>query len=428
MRSPLRVLAPLLLALALLAGCGGGDDGAHHHELLIVGIDSADWSLLDPMLDAGRLPHLAAFRAQAASGRMESLVPLSKSPPLWASICTGVPPAVHGIGGFVKGAKQAIVGASDWRAPALWDIAAPSGLTTTVLGMWSTHPARPIPGVMISDFLPYGYGGDVDPAGLVEPAELTERVLEHTVDGSDVPWSDLARFLPEGRLQEALDAFPRDMKLLRGVYAADMSYLENLRWLAKERPADITFFYLRGPDPVSHYFWAYREPEKSKHPVNPQGVELFAGVVERYYEFADEVLGEVLSWFPPGHPTVIVSDHGFYGPHPEGLKGHYEHTEWGVFLVRSPLYEAGARFDSLHIYDVGPTLLALLGLPPAQDMPGRILPDALTEEGTKQVEHLEANRIESYQGLRPAAAAGGVTDPAVTDRIREQLRSLGYIN
>jgi len=425
MRMPLRAIPALVLLLAMLVGCGDGDS---HHQLLILGVDSADWNLLDPMLEEGRLPNLARLRAQSASGRMESLVPLSKSPPLWASICTGVSPDVHGIGGFVKGERQEIVGAADWRAPALWDIAGASGLTTTILGMWSTHPARPIPGVMVSDFLPYGYSDGLDPGSLVEPPELTERVLSETVDTQDVRWPELSRFLPEGRLVQALDRFPRLMGLLRDVYAADMSYFRNLRWLVAEHPSDITFFYLRGPDPVSHYFWPYRTPERVSRDVDPLAVELFGDVVERYYEFADEILGEVLAWFPEDHPVVMVSDHGFSGPHPEGYKGRFEHSEWGVFTVRSPLYEPGARFDALHIYDVGPTLLSLLGLPPSQEMPGRILADALTEEGRRQVEHLEANRIPSYMDLRPTATGGGETDPEVSEKIREQLRSLGYIN
>ena len=86
MRS-MRWAGPVILAAALaLAGCGGkggatdggkpgaaGDKGGRPAaKLLVIGLDSADWRLLDPMMAEGRLPNLKAFRAQSASGRMQS--------------------------------------------------------------------------------------------------------------------------------------------------------------------------------------------------------------------------------------------------------------------------------------------------------------------------------------------------------------------
>ncbi len=428
-RSP-RFLAVLVLTLtALLAGCSSKDDADKTpRSLLIVGIDSADWALLDPMLDAGRLPHLAAFREQSASGRMETLVPLNKSPILWACMSTGVRPEIHGIGGFVEGERQDIVGAASWKAPALWDIAGASNLTTMLLGMWSTHPARPIEGVMVSDFLPYGHGRDRAHDGLVFPDSLTDGVLARSVDPEALDWNALARFFPDGVIEEALRDYPSIMTDLRHIYAADLGYLEVARWLHAEHPTDITFFYQRGPDMISHEFWMYMDPDKTTRTVSQRQREIFGEVVTRYYEFADEVLGDVLAWFPADQQTVVVSDHGFWGPRKSGKKGTEEHSKWGIFLVRSPLYQAGARFDNLHIYDVFPTLLALIGLPASSEMPGRVLPDALTSFGQAVVEHLETHRIDSYQALRPNVTVDGEVDPAVGDEIRRQLESLGYIN
>ena len=67
--------------------------------------------------------------------------------------------------------------------------------------------------------------------------------------------------------------------------------------------------------------------------------------VRPFFEDKPEVLGEILGWFPPDRQVMVVSDHGFHGPRPGGAKGTAEHSEWGVCVVRSPLYEAGAEFD-----------------------------------------------------------------------------------
>ena len=131
----------LVLAAGMLTGggCGGDRNGPadrEAHKLLVIGIDSADWRILDPLLEQGRMPHLKEFMTQASSGRMKTFIPLQKSPVLWASICTGVEPEVHGIHNFVKGEDERPVTGSAWHAPALWDILTAADRSTAVMGMW----------------------------------------------------------------------------------------------------------------------------------------------------------------------------------------------------------------------------------------------------------------------------------------------------
>ncbi len=424
------VLVLALTAAAILAsGCGRGEaprkaDG----KLLVIGLDSADWRLLDPMLEAGRLPHLRAFMAEAASGRMKTFYPLEKSPVLWASICTGVTPDVHGIHNFVRGRDERPVTSSAWRAPALWDILTAAGRSTDVMGMWTTYPARPIDGVMVSDFLPYGAKREHPLEALVYPDSLTETLVALRVAPDDLTEEDLARFIPADRVAEAERKYPQDMQHLREIYAADLSYLKVADYLAHHGDPDLFFFYVRGTDMISHNFYAYMTTDREYVHLDPAKVELFKDVVKNYYDWADEAVGEVLSWFPPDRQTVIVSDHGFYGPRRTGRKGTAEHSEWGIFLVRSPLYQAGVKFGHIELLDICPTMLAMMGLPPARDMPGGILLDPATPAGAKRLKKLDKHRVDSYMTLAPASGPEGERDPQVDEEIRRQLRSLGYIN
>ena len=173
---------------------------------------------------------------------------------------------------------------------------------------------------------------------------------------------------------------------------------------------------------------ASMEPVLRGDPGRGDKVAVFKDVVKNYYVWVDEVMGRVLGWFPPDRQTVIVSDHGFYGPRRSGKKGTSEHSEWGIFLARSPLYEAGARFGHLTVLDICPTLLAMMGLPPAHDMPGAILTEPATKEGAKRLGKLDKHRVDSYMSLAPATGPAGERDPKVDEEIRKQLRSLGYIN
>ncbi len=426
-----------LAALLLACGCGGGKPGADgnsgpgnkpHAKLLVIGLDSADFKLLDPLMADGKLPHLKAFRAQAASGRMQSFYPLEKSPLLWASICTGVLPSVHGVDNFVKGDEDKPVTGSAWHAPALWDIIGAAGRTTFVNGMWVTFPARPIKGVMVSDYLPYGAERSRPLAGLVFPDSLTDKVVACRADPVSFTAAQLARFFPAGTDVAALEkAYPDQLQKLRNIWAADQGYLNVARQLKDQRAVDLFFFYLRGPDMISHGFYHYLAIPPADWHRDPAERAAFTEIVPRYYEWVDEAVGEVLSWFPADYPTVMVSDHGFYGPRNEG-KGVVEHAEWGIFMVRSPLYTPGATFGHLKLLDICPTLLALLDLPPAKDMSGVVLAEALTPAGQSRIPHIEKNRVTSYLALRPAAGTTPVeTDEKVDEEIRRQLRSLGYI-
>ncbi len=430
MRTRLVRIAVLVLALAAVAaltGCGKKEQ-AHTRKLLVIGMDSADWRLWNPMLQEGKLPHLKAFMAQSAHGPMKTFVPLEKSPLLWASICTGVTPDVHGVANFVKGADQMPVRGSAWRAPALWDILGAADLSTCVVGMWTTYPARPIDGVMVSDYLPYGHGRAHPLKDLVYPDSLTDKVVALRVDAADITDEQLTRFIDADKLQEAKEKWPDMVQALKDIWAADLGYVNVSRMLAKDDRYDLFFFYLRGTDMVSHRFYHYLKPEESRQLIHPGEGEAFHDVVPRYYEWADEVMGEVLSWFPPDRQAVVVSDHGFYGPRMSGDKGTAEHSEWGVFLVRSPLYQAGASFDRIALLDICPTLLALVGLPAGGDMHGSVLAQALTPAGEDVVRRLEGHRVPSYMALAPKEGPAGEDDAAVDEELRKQLKALGYIN
>ncbi len=434
MRVGTGILAILLAIGWSLAGCGEGSERGEGRtgprRLLVIGIDSADWNLLEPMIEQGRLPNLAAFRAQSASGRMLTFRPLQKSPVLWASILTGLRPSVHGVGGFVTGEDQQPVRSSAWRAPALWDIAGAGGLSSAVVGMWATYPVREIDGVMVSDYLPYTGHRKKPLKGLIWPDSLAGILEELRVEPEAIGPAELVRFIAPDLLAEAERREPGKLEDLRSIWAADLTYLAVARRLAQAGDFDLFLFYLRGPDMISHKFWIYMEPDKAPTPPAQEEVDWFGQVVPRYYEWVDETLAEVLSWFPPDRQTVIVSDHGFHGPrHLESgwQLGTQEHSPFGIFLVRSPLYEAGTTFDRLDLLDICPTLLALMGLPPSREMPGHILDIDLTEPGQDRMARLEAEAVPSYQPLAPLATAEGEADSLVDDQIRRQLRSLGYI-
>lgn len=137
----------LLLSLLLLLTCG-------HREksVIFVGLDGADWRLLDRFVADGTMPRLAEILAKA-----ERRVLLTQHPPLsplvWTTMMTGVSPLQHRILDFTRyspatRAQEPIT--SDERAvPAIWNMTAAQGKSVGVFAMWATYP--PEPGIVMTD-------------------------------------------------------------------------------------------------------------------------------------------------------------------------------------------------------------------------------------------------------------------------------------
>ena len=61
---------------------------------ILVGLDAADWSILDRLAAAGRMPNFARLVREGATARLKSFVPIL-SPVVWTSILTGATPDRH---------------------------------------------------------------------------------------------------------------------------------------------------------------------------------------------------------------------------------------------------------------------------------------------------------------------------------------------
>ena len=66
------------------------------NRILVVGWDGADWDILDPLLAAGELPHLARLIERGRRGVSRSCTP-SHSWAAWPTFLTGRDPAGHGV-------------------------------------------------------------------------------------------------------------------------------------------------------------------------------------------------------------------------------------------------------------------------------------------------------------------------------------------
>ena len=123
-------------------------------KLLLIGWDAADWRLINPLLDEGKLPNLRRLVEGGTIGNIATIEPML-SPMLWTSIATGKRAHKHGVLGFseidpISAAVRPVTTLSR-KTRAIWNILTLEEKRCNVIGWWPSHPAEPINGVMVSN-------------------------------------------------------------------------------------------------------------------------------------------------------------------------------------------------------------------------------------------------------------------------------------
>lgn len=424
----------LVAALLCLAGCRPSDAPG---RVMVLGLDGLDPDAVELLAGEGRLPHLAALRRAGAGGRLRSQRPLL-SPILWTTIATGRTPDVHRIGDFValdraSGEPRPVT--SRMRAvKALWNIASEHDRRVAVVGWWATWPPEPVRGAVVSDHACYhflfaeGLHGGGALADAVHPPELATRLAPLVRRPADLSAAELAPFVAveAAELEQPL-AFDDPLGHLRWALSSAESHRAIAADLWRRDRPDLLLAYVEGTDSVSHLFGHLFR-------AGPLAGELavqqrrFGHAVEAMYAWADRLVGELVAMMDERTTLVVLSDHGFaLGTLPDDpsvtrdLRRVSErfHRENGVLYLYGRGVRPGATLRDATLLDVAPTVLALLGIAPPRDMPGRVLTDGLLIADPPRL-------VASYEDTAAARAAAGA-DPAADPAILERLRSLGYL-
>lgn len=432
------LVAAVVAAVAALGGCAPRTDKPAEPDgpqLILIGIDGAEWDVIDPLLEGGRLPALGGLIERGVGVRLRSPRPLV-SPPLWTTIATGKSPLEHGITWFLTedadGRPIPVTGARR-RVPALWDVAAANGRRVAVVGWWATWPAEAVPGVMVSDRLVshgFGIGGQRPTWGLVSPEERTTELVALVPDPVDLAPPELADLLPASEPGTAEDGVLTPLELLRAAVVEVEAHHRIAMHLLREGGYDLVCVYFEGVDTVSHVFMPLAPPPQPQ--VDPELARTHGATVERFYTYQDRLLGELLSVAGPDATVVVVSDHGFRSgdkrrPPPAGgwtlRQAPRDHLEEGVLVVAGPPFATRReRLAGVHLDQVAPIVLRALALPLEEPAAARV-PTALFREGFLTA-HPSAV-VAAYPGRTPPPLPAADPGLAIEEA---RLRALGYLS
>jgi predicted AlkP superfamily phosphohydrolase/phosphomutase len=284
---------------------------ASHPKLLVVGIDGGTFDIIDPMIQAGRLPVLASLMGGSASARTTCTWPAHTGPG-WASFAAAGLPGHHGIFQFFDTQHPAygarIVGSRDFGCATAWDWLESAGWTQGLVNIPMSHPQRPLRGYQIT-----------------WPLSNTLRYCE-----------------PPGLLGELARAGAHFKSDLATMYRGEPDYIEtaldNIRarvasvtHLMRTHPVDAVVVVLTEIDRVCHHYWHYSDTAHPRYTADAPAA--YVQAIARAYEAMDWAIGALMEHVDDSCSVVIVSDHGF-GPGREALAIHPLLEREGLLALR----------------------------------------------------------------------------------------------
>lgn len=399
-----RILFTLCLLSALLVACDPPP------RVLVVGLDGADWDVMDPLMEAGELPTIAGLveggvRADFNCYSAWPALPCF-CPPVWTTISTGQPASVHGYInlGWPSSAVQ---------VPTIWDVLDADG-RKAILSSWrATWPPPPgrhtvftEPGLGALARINYRIWKEASP-----DRNAARETWTHPESLVDV--LGLAPFEPQTDLP-VMQIYGRDRVAMEGMLRLhDLPPL--LRYSLAE--ATLTMILIHGIDKAEHTTWAQIQPRHGD-PIDEDIIRQlaerwtgplwgfppfqFMNVVSQYME-TDAWLAELLEREDYDY-ILFVSDHGMDRNNvPSPFPGHHHaglpESHIGIFAITGPGVRRGVQLeDEVDVHDFAPTLAYVLGLPIAADLPGRVLTEAFE---SRWLRWSPIETVESWVGWEP---------------------------
>ncbi len=268
-------------------------------KLLILGLDSLNWKVLQPLLDAGAMPRLKALQTSGSHGILRSTLPPT-TPPAWATFMTGVEPGVHGIIGFKSFNPTSntydLLKTKNLGPRSFYAVLSDAGKRVGVGMQPSAHPPFELNGFVITGFDSPGTQTD-----FATPKSLEKEIMDWCPDHErnyelKKDWEE-----EDGQNDEA---FERNVdRLIESVRRQTGLYLKLIE---HQRP-DVLMAYFQAPDVLFHHAWGWCDPETSDAVANPKRRKK----VEAFFGELDQACGRLMDAFPSEKRlTLALSDHG----------------------------------------------------------------------------------------------------------------------
>lgn len=323
-------------------------------KTLVIGLDGATWSVIDPLMAEGKLPNLQSIAEGGTRGTLESTMP-PMTPLAWTSISTGVNPGKHGIYDFLEQDHETYrVRPTDYDrmdVPAIWDV---FNLRDEDVGVINYPLVRP-PDKVDSFFI----------SGI--PASTNETIAYPESLQSDLQSAGY-QVTPEVQPDAGSEAYFEAIVELMETQASVAVEL-----LDRYDPALLWTVFM-GTDWAQHYLWDETVDGRN--------------AVDEFYVQMDRILGQLLDRIDDGTRVFVMSDHGS-----KRIQGEIHMNsllrDWGYLAIKDSTEDVLSRIKTVltgQIWKAGRSLPAPVKDLIKKQMSERRLTDVRAMAGVSQLD------------------------------------------
>jgi predicted AlkP superfamily phosphohydrolase/phosphomutase len=275
---------------------------------LLLGLDGASFSVLEPLWRRGDMPFLAGLVDGGVRAELQALPPWLTAPS-WTSLFTGRSSGHHGIFDFVRisraagGMQYRMATSSDVQSETVWSMASRHGRRVVSLNFAVTFPPKPINGVTIPGFVPWRHLRRA-----VHPPEFYRELT--ALPGFDARALVLDLEL-ERRAIQVLDGDEYE-DWIQFHITREERWLEVIEHLFAGEAFDLLSVCLDGGDKLGHLCWRFIDPSRDVG-VENAWERRTRDLCLQYYRRLDEILARIVELAGAEARVLVASDHGF-GP------------------------------------------------------------------------------------------------------------------
>jgi hypothetical protein len=169
-------------------------------------------------------------------------------------------------------------------------------------------------------------------------------------------------------------------QIVRRAFYSDVLFEDRFSKSKEQVQPKLAFLLLDGLKDVESFFYKYSFPDLYGN-IDQEEINKYSPVIERYYQFYDQIIGRYLASLKMDELFVVYSPHGIEPlplwkrflewilGNPE-VSAYHEHTPEGVIFCYGKDIVKGQNIEGIRIIDIAPTLMNYLGLPVGRDMDG----------------------------------------------------------
>lgn len=272
---------------------------------LLLGLDGMTFTILDPLVEEGRLPFFSRVIEEGVRAELRSTAnPLT--PPAWTTLMTGRGPGAHGVFDFMRfeegpeGPYGALIFSHDVRCETIWSIASRQGGKIISLNFPAMFPVRPIDGFVVP-----GYVTARQLKTSVFPRALYPRLKALPgFNPKEFAWNmDESRKGVEGLPPEDYESW------IRYVMDKDGQWVQIATMLMKEENWSLAAILFDGVDRLQHLVWRFLDPALADS-LGSEWERRIRELAIEYFVRLDKHLADLVAVAGPDTRVFLASDHG----------------------------------------------------------------------------------------------------------------------